>query len=303
MAQEFEGVSSLGITTAAYIDRPEGAFASVNWLNEKGYNLGLEVYPFHTPGAIKKIGSLLGGGNGRFPIPEKVDPDILKDWKLIYPNARVTQLHLPFSYDLSQALYWAAYIGKDSPLSNMHHLAHMVCFGWATDGNTEKIVDAVDNPDLVLNIHPEIVWKAMRKGNLDSFTRLGRVSIEDSTNPVQTFKTLRENNLDLGFTLGLDHPDHLATRDLTVEKILEDDGVRKHTTAIHISGPNHGALSYSDGVSMGILQKIGETPFENPVIAYLDYFPSSISGMDDRQQIEFWQKQIRLIKSTQPQLV
>lgn len=293
MGKEYEGIAALGITTAAYLQNPELAFAVVDRLNNSGYGVALELYPFHTPKIVSKAATtLLGGGNGRLPVPAKVDPLLLGDWKLIFPSAKVTQLHLPFAYDFPQAVYWARFWGKDSPLSNAHHLAHMVCFGWATDGNTEKIVEAVGNPDLVLNIHPEVAWKALRKGNLGRFTKLGRVAIEDTTNPPLTFRTLKENKLDLEFTLGLDHPDHLATVGLSVDKVLKDEEVRRYTTAIHLSRSSHGST----------LAEIASTPFHHPVIAYLDLHPSTLNGMSYKKQLDFWQKQLDFIKSTQPQL-
>ncbi len=302
MQREFEGIASLGITTGPYLKDPEAGFSTINWLNQHGYDLSLELYPFHTPRILSKMGSLIGGGNGKLPIPAAVDPQVLEDWKLFYPDARVTQLHLPFAYDFSQAVHWAAFLGKDSPLSNIHHLAHMVCFGWATDGRVERVVEAIGNPDLVLNVHPEVAWKALAKGKLDRLTGLGKVAIEDTTNPPLTFKILAENELDLGFTLGLDHPDHLETVGLSVAKVLKDEGVRRHTTAIHLAGPSHGKLSSHDLAARGILEELAATPFDHPVTAYLDLHPSTLVGMNIQEELEFWQRQLDFIKSTQPQL-
>lgn len=294
MAQErvCEGIANLGITTLPYLTDPESAFQTVSWLNQLGHNLALEIYPFHTPSWISRISETALGNMIGLPIPKKIGPVNLRKWQVLYPDAQVTQIHTPFAYDLRVACKWVVHLGKDSPKSNIHHLDHLFLFGWAIDGNIEKIATAVNNPAVVLDIHQDVLRKAINHGQLGRFTQLAKVAVEDSTDPPCVVRELVEP-FNLGFTLGLDHLDHLQTAGLSVTDVLRDEGVRRYTTAIHLAYP----------LACQILAEIAATPFYYPVTAYLDFHPSTLAGMGGQQELDFWLRQFAWIRSTQPQLM
>lgn len=287
----YEGIANLGITTLPYLTDPESAFQTVSWLNQLGHNLALEVYPFHTPSWVSRISETALGNMIGLPIPKKIGPVDLQKWQVLYPHAYITQIHLPFAYDRRAAWRWVVHIGKDSPKSNIHHLGHLFLFGWAIDGKIEKIAAAVNNQNVVLNIHQDVLGKAVKLDQLGRFTKLAKVAVEDSTNPPYVVRELVEP-LNLGFTLGLDHPDHLQTAGLSAAVVLRDEGVRRHTTAIHLAYP----------LSRQILAEIAATPFYYPVTAYLDFHPSTLAGMGGQEELDFWFRQFAWIRPTQPQL-
>jgi hypothetical protein len=300
MSREHLGIAALGITTVPYLRNPEAAFATVDWLNSMGYNLGLEIYPYHTPAWVSKVLAPSVEALSGIPIPKKIGPDEIEDWKLKYPNARVTQVHLPFAFDLRQGIDQVVKKGIDSPRGNAHHLGHLLFFGRVVDGYAQRIMRAIDDPDVIVNAHQDVLERAVATEQVDRI-ELGKVAIEDYKNPPKAVKEWIAP-LSFRFNLGLDHTDHLNASGLKVADVLKDEGVRKHTTVIHLAGPEHAKMTSHDLVAMAILQEIAKTPFARPVRAYLDLHPENLKGMNTKEELRFWQKQLDFIKSTQPQL-
>ena len=300
MTRKYEGLASVGITTGAYLLNPKDALAIANILNQDGFDVDVQLYAFKKTLLLPPTGLQTKIYQKGLPLPTGISVQNIIEWNDKYPQTNISSVHFPFAHNFRQALGGVTHASKDSPMSNLHHFAHLLYFGWATDNHALSLAQAA-RPVSRINIHQDVFKRYIDTGTVAQLTQAGpNLLIEDSTNPPKTIAEL-VRPFNLGFTLGLDHLDHLDTAFLTVEDVLADPGVQQYTEAIHLSLPDHQPLNPRDPLSDKLLSLIANTPFDHPVTGYLDYGPYTLKGLSASEQLIFWRNQVEWIRSTQPQ--
>lgn len=317
--ETFRGIQGVDVSSAFSLFNPENAFRLVDGVNDGQKRekwIKIEVYPTTDRHGLL---SLLCRGAAKFrlhlPIAGDVTADKIKNWQSKYPNTQVSSVHLPFSYDLSEA--FRRPLVETTLREKAYHLAWLFELGPTTNMKGVDLARRLNketDQEVAITMHPNIASGFTKAGTLNDLKSIGRIYVENEhdyrvspslvedrgliSNPSLIAGFVKEHNLD-GFVLGVDH---LVERNISPNTALGDKTVVEQIRAIHLSGASnksHDAITAGDPILTEFLGKVSETDFVFPVRAVLDYSPFVMAKMSMQEQSDLIKSTIKWVMNTQ----
>lgn len=312
------GIQGVDLTTAMHLFNPEQAFALADQLNKNRpdhLRASIEVYPTIGRAVLEPARKGAASLGLQLPMTPTVSVDQIRQWQKQYPLARVSRIHLPFSYNAAE-LWHRPFFGEKGLKDRAYQIAWILYFGAATNEKGIKIAEELskDGQEVGINAHTNVIEGFARDGRLEEIKqRIPFVLAENERrynspilkgeaiwNPVVIVdRIIKRYGLD-GLVLGVDHG---FGQGLDMTGALNTKGIREQTRAMHLAktnpGVQHDLIAVGDRQFEGFLRRSAITSFSNPVRAALDYGPETMKGKSGQEQVGLIRETIDWIMSIQ----
>lgn len=293
----YYGLQGIDISTSKYLLKPEKAWEVTEYCNQgrdESEWIGLEVYP-----------------------TRQMTPEYAQKLLETYPHTVVRRVHLEFNYSLREHLH-RIILGewKNGPMHMAFQAAWLAFFKPAASLHGVRLAESLG---VGVNAHTNVIAGFNQDHRLAELQRVSFVLGENERkfnslllddqrlayDPVLIAKRLvEEEGLVSGILLGLDHPGG-KVKDLI--ETLRNPLIRKHTQAIHLAQvgtlamgqEGHGPINPNDEAMRRLLWELGQTPFNHPVRATLNYVTKFRGGGPTKQQAVELTQMVSWIMSTQ----
>lgn len=294
-SQKYYGLQGVDISTSKFLLRPEKAWEvteSCNRGRDISEWIGLEVYP-----------------------TRQMTPEYAQKLLETYPHTVVRRVHLEFNYSLREHLH-RIILGewKNGPMHMAFQAAWLALFKPAAALHGVRLAESLK---VGVNAHTNVI-----AGFGHRLTELQEVPFVLAENerefnslllddqrlaydPVLIAERLVEKEgMADGILLGLDHPEGKVNYFI---ETLRNPLIRKHTQAIHlaqvgtlaIGQKGHGPINPNNEAMRRLLWELGQTPFNHPVRATLNYVTKFTGGGPAEKQAKELTQMVNWIMSTQ----
>lgn len=298
---------------------PESTFDLVNQLNinrPTHQQATIEIYP--TIGRvllepIRKGSAALGL---QLPMTPNVTVDQIRTWQKKYPLAKVSRVHLPFSYNNAE-LWHRPFLGEKGLKDRAYQIAWILYFGAATNERGINIAEQLnaDGQEVAVNAHANVLEGFARDGRIEELKQRIPIILAENerryNSPIVKYQRLiwdpnliREDLVEKyglsGMLLGVDHG---MTEGIDMQDTLKNPKIQQHVRAMHLAqttkDAQHAVITVGDKKFSRFLEEAAKTPFQHKVRAALDYSPDTVKGLSGAQELELVRRTINWIMSTQ----